>query len=471
MVETAIGRPRRLLAPAVALLAVGLLTAMVVSGHSGRASSSSSFAPAGVMPEPPGEIDRVEMTTSAGRWAFVRAPDGWRAAPDGRPAPPSLASHLDDSIKFMHVSAPIRVMERAEWSPIGLREFGLDPPGYTATLYRRGARGARSGVRGAEPAEGAAVHEARRTRPGLPDVALRRRGMGNGAPRGDRRVSAALGRVGLGLLMLAAGAAAARAHVGGSTGYASITVSRSTVRYDAEPADGRPAVGSGRGAAARADGQPAESGQAPRRAAPAHRPPRRTAPAASRVRARSRPRPSTPPPSRCISTSRAGARCGISSWRTISSTSSAPTTTPWRRSRPTARRGSWPSPRSRVRRDIRLGARDGGDAEGAILQARRRAHPDRVRPPPLPRGPAAPRRSSPVALQDHHRLHRRPQHHAGPRRPGPRHRAGAARRVRHRRVHRLRGPREHPSARMRRPSAGSSASSSASSTASASRPR
>ena len=46
--------------------------------------------------------------------------------------------YLDDSIKFMHVSAPIRVMERAEWSPIGLREFGLDPPGYTATLYRRG---------------------------------------------------------------------------------------------------------------------------------------------------------------------------------------------------------------------------------------------------------------------------------------------------------------------------------------------
>ncbi len=39
----------------------------------------------------------------------------------------------------MHVSPPIRVMERAEWGPLGLREFGLDPPGYTATLYRRGA--------------------------------------------------------------------------------------------------------------------------------------------------------------------------------------------------------------------------------------------------------------------------------------------------------------------------------------------
>jgi hypothetical protein len=36
------------------------------------------------------------------------------------------------------VSAPVRVIERAEWSTLGLREFGLDPPRYTATLYRRG---------------------------------------------------------------------------------------------------------------------------------------------------------------------------------------------------------------------------------------------------------------------------------------------------------------------------------------------
>jgi hypothetical protein len=138
VVETTIGRPRRLLAPLVALLAVGLLVIMIVVGQSRENGQFVKFAPAGVMPESPGEIDRVEMTTSAGRWAFVRAPDGWRGAADGRPVPSALASRLDDSIKFMHVSAPIRVMERAEWSPIGLREFGLDPPGYTATLYRRG---------------------------------------------------------------------------------------------------------------------------------------------------------------------------------------------------------------------------------------------------------------------------------------------------------------------------------------------
>jgi hypothetical protein len=139
VVETAIGRPRRLLAPAAALVAVGLLAAMVVSGQLRESKQFVKFVPAGVMPEQPGEIDRVEMTAGSGRWAFVRGPGGWRAADDGRPAPASLATHLDDSIKFMHVSAPIRVMERAEWSPVGLREFGLEPPGYSATLYRKGA--------------------------------------------------------------------------------------------------------------------------------------------------------------------------------------------------------------------------------------------------------------------------------------------------------------------------------------------
>lgn len=139
MVETAIERPRRLLAPVTALLAVGLLVAMVVSGHLRENKQFVKFVPAGVMPESPSEIDRIEVTTSAGRWEYVRAGDGWRTLPAGPSASHSLASHLNDSIKFMHISAPVRVIERAEWSPVGLREFGLDPPRYTATLYRRGA--------------------------------------------------------------------------------------------------------------------------------------------------------------------------------------------------------------------------------------------------------------------------------------------------------------------------------------------
>jgi len=127
---------RRLLAPAAALLAVGLLTTMVVSGHLRESRQLVRFRPAGVMPEDPSEINHVELRTATGRWTFMRGPDGWQEAHGGRVLSGSTASSLDDSIKFMHVSAPIRVMEQAEWAPSGLREFGLDPPGYTAILYR-----------------------------------------------------------------------------------------------------------------------------------------------------------------------------------------------------------------------------------------------------------------------------------------------------------------------------------------------
>ena len=135
--ETSISRPRRpVLAAAAALLAVGLLAAMMVSGQLRESKQFVRFVPAGVMPEEPKDIDRVEMKAGARRWAFVRESGGWRSA-EGEPVSTPLAAHLDDSIKFMHVSAPIRVMERAEWSAVGLREFGLDPPGYSATLYRK----------------------------------------------------------------------------------------------------------------------------------------------------------------------------------------------------------------------------------------------------------------------------------------------------------------------------------------------
>jgi len=75
------------------------------------------------------------ITAGTRRWSFARSPAGWRGA-GGEAAPAALAAHLDDAIKFLHVSAPVRVMERAEWSAAGLREFGLDPPGYSATLSR-----------------------------------------------------------------------------------------------------------------------------------------------------------------------------------------------------------------------------------------------------------------------------------------------------------------------------------------------
>jgi hypothetical protein len=132
------GWRRRALPGAVGLLAVGFLAAMVVSGHLREGGQFVKFKPAGVLLETPDQIDRVELRADGRRRGFVRAAGGWRGEAGDGPVPAALAAHLDSSLRFMYAAAPVRVLARAEWAAQGLREFGLDRPGYAATLYRGG---------------------------------------------------------------------------------------------------------------------------------------------------------------------------------------------------------------------------------------------------------------------------------------------------------------------------------------------
>lgn len=138
MVESTLAWARRTGPFAAAALAVGFLVAMALSGRVRESGQFVRFTPAGVLADPPGRIDRVELGAASGRWVFRRSPDGWRTEIDARPVPATLATHLDDALKFLHVTGPIRVLERAEWSEHGLGEFGLDPPAYSAALFRDG---------------------------------------------------------------------------------------------------------------------------------------------------------------------------------------------------------------------------------------------------------------------------------------------------------------------------------------------
>lgn len=135
MVAPAVTRQRRLLSLGGAALAIGFLVVMTLSGHVRESGQFVRFVAAGVLPETPADVDRVELTAGRRRWVFRRSPGVWRLEPGSRAVSPSLATHLDDSVKFMHASAPIRVLERSEWAEQGLREFGLDRPAYGAALY------------------------------------------------------------------------------------------------------------------------------------------------------------------------------------------------------------------------------------------------------------------------------------------------------------------------------------------------
>lgn len=136
---TTIGR-RRLATAVGALMALAFLAAMALSGQIRESGQFIRFVPGGVLRQTPTQIDRVELIAGDRRWVFTRADGQWRADSRARAVPRSLSTHLDDSIKFLHVSAPIRVMPRQEWAEHGLREFGLDPPAYSVALFESGQR-------------------------------------------------------------------------------------------------------------------------------------------------------------------------------------------------------------------------------------------------------------------------------------------------------------------------------------------
>ena len=131
-------RGRALLA-AAGLVAVGFLLVMVVSGRTRPTQNLVKFEAAGLMRETPDQIDRVELTAEGRRVIFARREQGrWVVAPPAGELAASTLTHLEMSLTFMHVTAPVRVMSRDEYHAEALGEYGLDPPRYTLSLHRGG---------------------------------------------------------------------------------------------------------------------------------------------------------------------------------------------------------------------------------------------------------------------------------------------------------------------------------------------
>lgn len=116
-----------------AVLAAGVIVALASYGR----RPDSSFAPfeaAGVMlPIPPETITEVVVTQGERRWRFERAsPNGWVTA--GPPLGESVRARLDSGLRFLHVSAPQRVLQPQEIAGIAASEFGLEPPRYSVSV-------------------------------------------------------------------------------------------------------------------------------------------------------------------------------------------------------------------------------------------------------------------------------------------------------------------------------------------------
>lgn len=132
--------PRRLALAAATLFAVAFLIAMAMSGRTRPIQNLVAFEASGLMSETPDQVDHVELIADGRRATLVRsASGGWRigAGPGAADLAAGVAAHLETSLKFMHVTAPVRTLSRHEYQA-ALGEYGLDPPRYTVALHAGG---------------------------------------------------------------------------------------------------------------------------------------------------------------------------------------------------------------------------------------------------------------------------------------------------------------------------------------------
>ena len=130
---------RRVVWAAAMVLAAGMIIALAFHG---RRSDPSlvHFEPAGVMLSiAPDTVVEVVISRGQRRWRFERArPNVWAATP-GPPLAESVGSRLDAGLRFLHVSAPQRVLQPDEVAGISPSEFGLAPPRYSVSVRATGA--------------------------------------------------------------------------------------------------------------------------------------------------------------------------------------------------------------------------------------------------------------------------------------------------------------------------------------------
>jgi hypothetical protein len=147
------GQRTRLLSALAAAGAVLFIAAMAFTGGRREPQQLVRFRAAGVLEATPQQIDRVDVERDGRRVSFLRSPDGRWTDDDGagRPVARVAGEHLDMSLKFMHVTEPVRVMERPEWDGTPDSEFGLDPPRYAVRMSVHGTPVLRARFGGTNP--------------------------------------------------------------------------------------------------------------------------------------------------------------------------------------------------------------------------------------------------------------------------------------------------------------------------------
>jgi len=141
----------------LALLAVGYLVIMVVTGALPRQRQLVEFEARGLMREPPESVTRVELMHAEIRSIFVRdGATGWILDGQG-PITPEAARRVSLAVQFLNTSAPLRHLSQKELVGMTPAAFGLSRPAVAASVFD--GRGPLIAVNfGAENPEGTAQY-------------------------------------------------------------------------------------------------------------------------------------------------------------------------------------------------------------------------------------------------------------------------------------------------------------------------
>ena len=119
----------------LALLAVGFLVIMVVTGAVPRQRQLVEFQARGLMREPPESVVRVELMHDGVRTVFVRdGATGW-ILDGGGPVNAEAARRVSLAVQFLNTSAPLRHLPQKELVGMTPTAFGLDRPAVAASVF------------------------------------------------------------------------------------------------------------------------------------------------------------------------------------------------------------------------------------------------------------------------------------------------------------------------------------------------
>ena len=113
----------------LAVLAVGFLLAMLLTGKLPETRQLVKFEARGVLAVPPEQVRRVDLHVGEHITTFVRLSDhAWVGGTGQEAISGELLEHLEQAIVFLHTSRPVRMMHHDEYRSTPLHEFGLEQP-------------------------------------------------------------------------------------------------------------------------------------------------------------------------------------------------------------------------------------------------------------------------------------------------------------------------------------------------------